>query len=374
MFNDSWGGQASWLIPAALLFAVVGLVLAGRAGRLDRMRAAIIVWGGWLFVTGATFSLGEGIIHEYYAIALAPAIGALVGIGVTMMWTLRRLWWARLVMGAAVVMSAWWAYSLLNRTPDWHPWVRYAVIMAAGIALVGLALGHEAMGFAMGAAAVVGLLGPIAYTVETVASAGSTGGAIPLAGPAGQGRMGPGGRPGGMGQVPGQGQFPGQGQIPGQVPGGITPPTNNGGILPGGPLPNGQLPGTVNRPGGGGGGGLLNASAPSDEVVAFLEEGKDGFTWALATIGANNAAGYQLATGDPVMAIGGFNGTDQWPTLEAFQQMVADGEIHYFVAGGGMGGPNAGNGQSTSSQISTWVTANFETVTVGGQTFYDLTT
>ncbi len=371
LFNDSWGGQASWLIPAALLFAVVGLAIAGRAGRLDRMRAAIIVWGGWLFVTGATFSLGEGIIHEYYAIALAPAIGALVGIGVTMMWKLRRLWWARLVMGAAVVMSAWWAFVLLNRTPDWHPWVRYAVVMAAGVTLVGLALGQEAMVFAMGAAAVVGLLGPIAFTVETVASAGSTGGAIPLAGPAGQGRNGPGGRPGqmGQGQLPGQGQ----GQLPGQGTGGITPPTNNGGILPGGPLPNGQLPG--NRPGGaGGGGGLLNASTPSAEIVTFLEEGKDGFTWALATIGANNAAGYQLATGDPVMAIGGFNGTDQWPTLEAFRQMVADGEIHYFVAGGAMGGPGGGNNTaSTSGQISSWVTANFETVTVGGQTFYDLT-
>ncbi|MDO8392627.1 MAG: glycosyltransferase family 39 protein [Actinomycetota bacterium] len=401
MFNDSWGGQASWLIPAALLFAVVGLAIAGRGSRQDRIRAAIIIWGGWLFVTGAVFSLGEGIIHEYYAIALAPGIGAMIGIGVTMMWKLRRLWWSRAIMAAAVGISAWWAYVLLNRTPDWNPWLRTAILAAAAMAIVGLAIGNVATGWALAAAAVVGLLGPAAYTIETVASA--QGGAIPLAGPVGQGvRGGPGGRPGNLPGRPGQpgqpggitiGQ-PGQPGQPGQngQPGQPSQPSQNGQPGQPGQLPvfpgngNGQLPvfpGNGNgygqppagvRPGGQGGGGLLNAGSPSDEIVQFLKDGQDGFTWALATIGANNAAGYQLATGDPVMAIGGFNGTDQWPTLEAFQQMVADGEIHYYAAGGAMGGPGGGNNAaSTSGQISTWVTANFETVTVDGQTFYDLT-
>ena len=101
-------------------------------------------------------------------------------------------------------------------------------------------------------------------------------------------------------------------------------------------------------------------------------------TVALATIGANRAAGYQLATDDPVMAIGGFNGTDQWPTLEAFQQMVEDGEIHYFLVGGigpggAQGGSQNGSGTSTSSQISAWVQSNFATVTIDGSVFYDLT-
>ena len=125
---------------------------------------------------------------------------------------------------------------------------------------------------------------------------------------------------------------------------------------------------------GGGMGGLLDAAAVSDEVTKFLEDGKDGFTWALATIGANNAAGYQLATGDPVMPIGGFNGTDDWPTLEAFQQLVDDGAVHYFLAGGGGapgGGPGGGSG--SSSAISEWVTTNFTTEDVDGLTFYDLT-
>jgi 4-amino-4-deoxy-L-arabinose transferase-like glycosyltransferase len=105
-------------------------------------------------------------------------------------------------------------------------------------------------------------------------------------------------------------------------------------------------------------------------VTTFLEDGKSGFTWALATIGANRAAGYQLATDDPVMAIGGFNGTDAWPTLEVFQQMVDDHQIHYFLAGGGMGPGGSGG---TSAEIGTWVTEHFTEVTVDGTTFYDLT-
>ena len=72
-----------------------------------------------------------------------------------------------------------------------------------------------------------------------------------------------------------------------------------------------------------------------------------------------------------VMAVGGFNGSDPSPTLEQFQQYVEDGDIHYLVAGGGMGGGMGGSG--SSSQITTWVQANFTEVTIGGTTFYDLT-
>jgi 4-amino-4-deoxy-L-arabinose transferase-like glycosyltransferase len=97
-----------------------------------------------------------------------------------------------------------------------------------------------------------------------------------------------------------------------------------------------------------------------------------------AAVGSQNASGYQLATGDPVMAIGGFNGTDPSPTLAQFQQYVAEGKIHYFIGGGsgfgfgGMGGNNTG-GSGDSSEIAEWVAANFTAQSVGGTTVYDLT-
>ena len=119
-------------------------------------------------------------------------------------------------------------------------------------------------------------------------------------------------------------------------------------------------------------GGLLNGATVTDEAKKLLEADSGDYTWVAAAIGAQNAASYQLSTGDPVMAIGGFNGTDPSPTLAQFKEYVADGKVHYFISsgsGGGMGGSSSG----TSSQITSWVEANFKQVTVGSATFYDLT-
>jgi 4-amino-4-deoxy-L-arabinose transferase-like glycosyltransferase len=106
--------------------------------------------------------------------------------------------------------------------------------------------------------------------------------------------------------------------------------------------------------------------------VTTLTTDAPAYTWVAATVGANSAAGYQLATGDAVMAIGGFNGTDPTPTLSQFEAMVAGHEIHYFIASGGGGGPQAGT-SSDSSAIASWVTQQFTATTVSGITIYDLT-
>ena len=97
----------------------------------------------------------------------------------------------------------------------------------------------------------------------------------------------------------------------------------------------------------------------------------DSYTWVAATVGANQAAGYQLATDRPVMALGGFNGSDPFPTLALFQQYVAEGTVHYFLGGGGFGNQNGGSNDSQA--ISQWVEASFTATTVGGVTVYDLT-
>jgi hypothetical protein len=157
-------------------------------------------------------------------------------------------------------------------------------------------------------------------------------------------------------------------------------------------LPNGaKLHGSVTIPGsivrrfaggfGGGAGaagGLLNSSTPGKAIVALLEAGASRYSWVAATTGADSAAGYQLATDDPVMAIGGFNGTDPSPTLSQFQKYVAEGRIHYYISGGGGfggGGFGGGRGNSTSSDataISSWVSSHFTARTVDGVTVYDL--
>jgi hypothetical protein len=126
-------------------------------------------------------------------------------------------------------------------------------------------------------------------------------------------------------------------------------------------------------PGGAGpGSGLLNSSPPGSALVALLSTDAGRYTWVAATMRANSAAGYQLATGTPVMAIGGFNGTDPTPTLAQFEAAVQRHQIHYFITGGRGGGPRGGGSASTSAAITTWVQSIFTARTVDGVTVYDL--
>ncbi|MFE3328564.1 glycosyltransferase family 39 protein [Streptomyces sp. NPDC059176] len=424
MFGDTIGGQISWLLPAALILLVAGLVVTWRTGdgvpgrrsweRSDTARAAFLVWGGSLLMTLAVFSFMAGIFHEYYTVALAPYIAALVGMGATVLWEERAHFAVRAVLGGAVAVTAVWAYVLLGRTEDFVPWLSPAVLVAGLVAAAGLLfagrLGRRLALGAVGLGLAASLAGPVAYTLSTL----STGhqGSLVTAGPAslrgrpGDGQGGPGGPggpggqggqggqagpgggrmvpPGQTGGQPGQGGGPsGQGGQPGRGMGAGGVP--QGGGMPGmGPQGKGQLPGTgrgqgqqpgqgqgQGREGGGRGmGGLLSGANVSAAAKAKLMENASDYTWVAAAIGSQNAASYQLATEQPVMPVGGFNGSDPSPTLARFKQYVAAGEIHYFIAGGtGMPGRSGG----TSSQISSWVEENFQQVTVGGATLYDLT-
>ena len=107
----------------------------------------------------------------------------------------------------------------------------------------------------------------------------------------------------------------------------------------------------------------------SSALTKLLEQDASSYKWVAATEGSEAAAPLELATGDAVMSIGGFNGTDPWPTLAVFEQLVANHEIHYYV---GQGSESFGGGQG-SSAIAAWVAAHFKKQTVGGETVYNLT-
>ena len=376
LLQAEWGGQIAWLIPAALVLGVACLVIAWRAPRTDRLRASALLWGGWFAVTAVVFSYGAGIIHQYYAVALAPAIGALVGIGAVALWSRRDRLWSRLLLAATLAGTAVWAYVLLDRSAGWLPALRY-VVLAAGVAaalLIAVApLGRRPLRVAVVAAGLTAVLAaPAAYAVDTVLTPHT--GSIPLAGPTVTGSFVMGGPGGGQGGMPG-GQ-PGafavqQGGQDGAPP--ATPAAFEGSAAGAPPAGAGGQDGRAGQdgPGAAGGlGGLLDASTPSSELVALLQDDAGDYTWVAAAIGANSAAGVQLASDEPVMAIGGFNGSDPTPTLEEFKALVAAGDVHYFLSGS-MGGPG---GSGASSSITEWVTATFSSTSVGGVTVYDLTT
>ncbi|MGW1808521.1 glycosyltransferase family 39 protein [Streptomyces sp. NPDC002078] len=366
MFNSEIGSQISWLLPAALILLVAGLVATRKLKRTSVTRASFLVWGGSLLITMVVFSYMAGIFHQYYTVALAPYLAAVVGMGAGLLWERRRETWASISLAAALVAASVWGYVLLNRTSSYLPWLKWLVLIGGLAAALGLVFaGRISRQPALGAAAlglVAALAGPTAYTLSTVDSAHT--GSIPTAGPAGASTMGFGGGRGPGGGIGGgmRGGF--GGAMPGQQ--------GQQGQQNGNGFPGGGRTGEGGMGGGGGAGGLLNGANVSSAAKQLLEKDAAKYTWVAASIGSQNAAGYQLATGDPVMAIGGFNGTDPSPTLAQFKKYVEEGKIHYFIAGGGMGG-GMGGSSGTSSRITSWVESNFKKVTVGPATFYDLT-
>jgi 4-amino-4-deoxy-L-arabinose transferase-like glycosyltransferase len=364
LFGDDMGGQIAWLIPAALILGVAGLWVTRRAPRTDRIRASLLLWLGWLVVTGGVFSFADGIVHSYYTVALAPAIAGAVGVGAALLWRGRADIRSRVVLAGALVVTAALAWVLLRRTPEWMPWLAPVIAGAAVVAAVLLLVADRlSKAFATATvllAVITGLAAPTAYSLATVATAHS--GAIPSAGPdgagfpgghGGAGRGGPGGNAGWARSKPGAGTATG---------------ANTAGKT--------ASPAGAGSPAGGRHGGMFGNTEPGAKVVAVLKAGAGNYTWVAATLGSDNAAGYQLATGDPVMAIGGYNGTDPAPTLAQFETDVAQHKIHYFIEStimGGMRGGASSDGSQAATDIANWVKAHFTAQTIDGTTVYDLT-
>lgn len=329
MFGASFGGEVSWLLPAALVLLGAGLWFTRREARTSKTRAALLLWGGWLVVTAGILSFMSGTVHAYYAVALAPAIGALVGIGSVELWRGRAYWPARVVLAVTVLASSVWSAVLLGRDPAWLPGLRVIAVALGVLAAAALLLRVDHFPglpgrFRKAATAGVvilsllaGGLGSTAWTLATAAQPHA--GSIPTSGPAASAM--------------------------------------------GGPTAAGA------RAFGGGAGGPLGAESASSELTTLLKS--TGTKWSAIVSGATQAASLELATGTSVIALGGWNGGDPYPTLAQFQAMVDRGEIGYFISGG-MGGMGGAGGRGGNSEVATWVAANFQAQTVGTATVYKL--
>ncbi len=175
MFDADWAGQIAWLLPAAFAAIVITWVVS----KQRMQRVSTLLWGGWLLVTWAVFSFSQGIIHQYYAVALAPAIAALVAMAVTLLWR------SRAYVGLAVLLggSALYAGTLLIR--GGYDLLAWPVLVVGVLAALLLGLGDltptTVRRALVGALIVVTLAGPTAFSIETASRV--TSGSLPTAGP-----------------------------------------------------------------------------------------------------------------------------------------------------------------------------------------------
>ncbi|WP_093746121.1 glycosyltransferase family 39 protein [Streptomyces sp. PAN_FS17] len=389
LFNDILGGQISWLIPFAAIACAGGLLLRGRAPRTDLTRAALLLWGGWTALHYLTFAMAEGTMHPYYTTALAPGIAALCGGGGVMLLRAFRTdtRWAW-VLPAGLAVTAVWAVVLLRRASGWNTWLWPAVAVVMALAIVGLLVFRSATGLrvrllaaSVTAAVVAAVAGPAAYAWSVPSgSGGGMGGTNPTAGPSTGsgfgGGPGGGGAPGGGGggQLPGgtqqgrhadgrnggqNGGFPG-GQQDGQMPGGGNGQAPDGAGEMGGTAPGGTDTGSGTRPGGAGGGGFGGGmgGGASSELIAYLKKHQDGAEWLLAVSSSQSAAQLILSSGEPMISMWGWSGSDKAMTLARLKELVKKGELHYIqIGGGGMGG-GPGGGGDVSTEVTEWVQKN----------------
>ncbi len=327
MFNGQWGTEISWLLPAAAMGLLVGLAGRLRAPRTDARRAGFLLWGGWAVVHVLVFSLMSGIAHPYYSSAIAPAAAALTGAGFVEAWRLRgRVPWAGVLLAAMLVVTALWQAQLLGRAPAYLPGLGVGALLVAVGASIVLVVLHvpddpNAQRVARGAA-VVGLVailvGPSVWTAATMGRAIS--GGDPSAGPMTGASIG--GGPGGFAGFPGD-------------PGGT-----------------------------------------DQALVDYLVTNRGTATWLVAVSSASAAGPLQLASGAPVMAMGGFMGTDPAPTLAQLQAYAHDGQLRFVLVGGrgaGPGGFFGGDGQgNAAASRNAWVRAACKPVSgAGGGSLFD---
>jgi 4-amino-4-deoxy-L-arabinose transferase-like glycosyltransferase len=374
LFNDQLFGQIAWLIPLAIVCLVVGLFRRRWAHRTDIAFVGYLLWGSWFVVTAIVFSYMSGIIHSYYAVALAPAIAALVGAGLVDLWGSRlRIWLGGVAVGIVCLGSAWFGATLLDRTPAFAPGLGAVAIVLAAAALVVLvaaslpAISERApvkrialVAAALGVCAT--LIAPAAYAIDTTGIA--YGGGDPHPGP---------------GTTSGMGGF--GGGLPAGVPTGGFPAGVSGGLpstgIPSTGVPSTGLPST-GLPGDGGG---LGGNTSDSALLTYLVANRGSATWIVAATSAQEAGSIEIATGLPVMAMGGFTGSDPAPTLDQLKSYIASGKLRFVLAGGGMGngfgggGPGGGpggTGAADGTDRTSWVTTTCKLVNYGGSaTLYD---
>ena len=356
LFNSSFGANISWLLPAALVLMGAVLYFSRRTPRTGRARASMILWGGWLLVTGAAISFGQGIIHEYYTVALAPAIGAIVGIGLVMVWRRRETYSGRVFAVATVVVTTAWTWVLLSRV-DWQPWLRWLVLIAGlgSAVLIGawpiVRRHHRLVQFTAAAMLVALLAGPAAYSVATAATAAHR--SAPERRTVGNRWLRPGRR---HGVDPGAG-CPAE-RVAGSVP-----------VAPAGrPRPaTAHRPGAVDRAASCRPASHRPSSPPPSSPTRTGTAGwpppsrptrPPGTSWPARSRSWPSAASTAPTPPRP------------WPSSSSTSRTATS-----TTSSPGTAAPDRADGASngTSSAITTWVAEHFDTVTVDGTTLYDLT-
>jgi 4-amino-4-deoxy-L-arabinose transferase-like glycosyltransferase len=301
LFIPPLSKEVSWWLPFGL-FSLILLVVSGRfTWPIGGQHQAAVLWGGWLITAGIIFS-GAGFFHEYYLSTLAPPLAALVGIGVIETWKLgKRCGW---LGGISIILVT--ALTLL---------LQYTTARAfiTDISWLPLVLG-------------IFLLGVVLIVVANIISA-------PI-----RNRL----------AVTGYICFVATIMATPAVWSYLTNLYASDNL---------SLPSAYS--------GRNSASSNSGKIqvdtslLDYLQANTQDVYYLLAVPSSMQGADYVLATGRPVLYLGGFNGEDEVLTPDYLAKLVTEGKLRFIAWNSGRGGGGPIGGQSL---ITGWVSSHCQVV------------
>src|SRR6266705_308617 len=300
LFNEPLGGQIVWLLPMALL-GMLALAWQRRPQfRENREQQSLLLWGTWLLTMAVFFSVAT-FFHQYYLSTFAPAFCALFGIGVVVMWQdYRRSGWRGWLLPLALLLTALEQIHIIVSDPSWGTWLIPLIAIPCALAAVILFAAR--------------LVPRLRHNVRVLAPALCLGLLALL--------------------------------LTSAVWSTIPVLANAASMLP------------TAGPSGQSAGGLGGSSTTNTALIRYLQAHRGSAKYLVAVVSSNEADSIILETNQPVMALGGFSGSDPILTTTQLAALVKSGTVRYFLLNGsGGGGP--GGGQSA---LITWITQHSKVV------------
>lgn len=285
LFNQQLGGQASWFIPMALVFAGILVTQTRWQWPLAREHQSVLLWSAWLVPQLIFFSLA-GLFHRYYLEMLSPAIAALVGAGFAGLWAdYKQGHWRGWLLPVAVAVGAVTEIYIASAFAEWAVWLIPAIISLCAVAVVMFLIARNSLilqfsSVTLGLLAL--LLAPALWSLTPLWASDA---GLPYAGPE---------------------------------------------LVRGQPRRSGDV-------------------RADHLLIDYLTTNRNGEKYLAATLNANSAAPLILATGEPVMALGGFSGGDNILTAEQLATRVASGEVRFFLLSAQQTPPNGGAPQGENT-------------------------
>ncbi len=333
LFNEPLGGQIVWLLPMALL-GMLALAWQRRPRfQEDVQQKSLILWGVWLLTMGVFFSVA-GFFHQYYLTMMAPAVCALFGIGVVVMWNdYRQHGWRGWLLPLALLATALEQIHIIMSNPAWGTWLVPLIAIPCFLVAVVLIAVHlfprivsrfnnseggmrYTLQGVLALALIALMLTPAVWSTISVLQ--NTESQIPTAGPSGTGGFG--------------------------------------------------------------GGRADNTTSTNTALINYLESHQGNAKYLVAVPSSMTGDSIILATNKPVMSLGGFSGSDPILTQNQLAALAANGTVRYFLLSGGGFSRGQGSfledlppairerieeggfGGGTQSSLSSWVTQNCSVV------------